>query len=136
MPQKPEAPDTGETRTSRLRREQYRKRLDRLLKAAEDALFLDLVWAARMLQSEHEQSARRVISYRCRAAIEIVASKKVAFTLAKQLKDAVNGGHPRSGGAPSGATRRLRASSHRAGAFVAPLRPSPLTPKPSRKAES
>lgn len=68
MPKRPEAPDTDDTRVSRLRREQYRKKLDRLLKAADDGPFLDLVWAARALQSNNERFARRVISYPSEAA--------------------------------------------------------------------
>lgn len=68
MSKRPEAPDSDETRVSRLQREQYRKKLDRLLKAAEDGPFLDLVWAARALQSGHERYARRVIRYPAEAA--------------------------------------------------------------------
>lgn len=68
MPERDETPDTYNTRTNRLRREQYRKKLDRLLKAAEDAPFLDLVWATRMLQTGHDRVARRVITYPPEAA--------------------------------------------------------------------
>lgn len=59
---------TDDNSISRLRREQYRKKLDRLLKAAQDDGFLDLVWATRALQSGSERAARKLIAYPAAAA--------------------------------------------------------------------
>ncbi|WP_156400595.1 hypothetical protein [Caulobacter sp. Root655] len=48
---------SGKT-TSRLRREQYRKKLDGLLKAADEGPFLGLIWATQTLQSGGEDAVR------------------------------------------------------------------------------
>jgi hypothetical protein len=58
---------SGKT-TSRLRREQYRKKLDGLLKAADEGPFLGLIWATQTLQSGGEDAVRGALAYSTDAA--------------------------------------------------------------------
>lgn len=58
---------SGKT-TSRLRREQYRKKLDGLLKAADEGPFLGLIWATQTLQSGGEDAVRGALAYSADAA--------------------------------------------------------------------